>query len=184
MLSLILAASLLAAPARADLRTWVVTPPDPLRERIGTPSIEGTLVEVRGFDAEHSRAVAILRRPDGSLRSVTAAWLDPESRAIVDAWPDPRPDRRHRRTTEPPIPARDDIYPRQGPGAAGIERHETENFVFHRGSRRDGSGAAWFEPWQHANPAALVFSNARFRGIATHRSASPDAGHAVPEAVR
>ncbi len=155
MLSLLLTASLLTAqvpaspPASsppADLRTWVLTPPEPLRLRIGSPSIEGRLAEVRGFDAEHSRAVAIIRRPDGTLRSVTAAWLDPESRAIVDAWPDPRSDRRGRRAAEAPIPTRDDIYPRQGPGSEGIERHETENFVFHWGGRRDGSGAAWFEP--------------------------------------
>lgn len=146
MLASAIAASILATVVPADHRPWVVTPPDPLRERIGTPTFEGTLVEVRGFDSDHSRAVAILRLADGSLRSVTAAWLDPESRALVDAWPDPRPERRARRAAEPALPTRDDVYAREGADAAGVERRETEHFVFHWGERRRGSGSAWFEP--------------------------------------
>ena len=131
-------------------RSWQVTPPQALRSRIGTQTIEGHLVEVRGFDAEHSVRVAIIERPNGTRVSVVTRWLDRASQEVVDRFPDARAARRERRAAEPPLALRPGEYPSdaeaKGSPVDQIERAATEHFHFHWGTRRDGSGAAWFEP--------------------------------------
>jgi hypothetical protein len=129
-----------------DDRRWIVRPPELLAERIapsGELVLEGRLVDVRGFDAEHSVLVAIIEDSAGRRRSVVARWLDDASRALVAAFPDPSPEREARRAAEPAIPERFDMYAKDDPK---VERERTPNFVFHWGRRTDGSGAAWFTP--------------------------------------
>ncbi len=150
------------SPAESTLRTWRVTPPQALRARIGTPTIEGRLVEVRGFDAEHSLRVAIIERVNGSRLSIVTRWLDRESQAVVDRFPDARAERRERRAAEPPLGLRPGEYPVPRPEGEtdGIERAATEHFHFHWGTKRDGSGAAWFAPGFRER-TLLAFEDAR-----------------------
>lgn len=65
-------------------QTWNLVERPPLSD--WPASVKGTLLEVKGFNAEFSEAVAMLKLEDGRLRGIPYRALDSRGQALVDAW--------------------------------------------------------------------------------------------------
>lgn len=139
--------------------------------------LTGELLDIRGFDAAHSQAVAILRLPDGRTRSVPSGLLDDAGRAALA-------ERLARREKTPPAtgPARTFVPGEYDPAtdAAAVNIHQTDHFAFHFGNNKQGSGRAFFDDPAFLDRITREFEHtwAFFRD--TLKSPLPGSDHTPP----
>lgn len=103
--------------------------------------LTGTLLEVKGFNAEFAEAVAMIRLADGRVRGIPYKALDATGKARVDAWlnanPAPKPTRSNTHVFKPgPYdPAKD---------AGSVKFKQTDHFCVHYGNKPNADIKALF----------------------------------------
>ncbi len=105
-------------------------------------TVEGQLLEVRGFDAQFSEAVAILKLKDGRTRGIPSGVLDDSGKRALAEWLAARP-------KPEPVEEKAFVFA-QGDydrvkDAQKVNFRESEHFTFHWGKGGDASGKIVFD---------------------------------------
>ncbi len=122
----------LAVVAALTLQTskWTLVEKPPLS--FWPDQLTGSLIEVKGFNAEFAEAVATIRLADGRVRGIPYKALDTTGKARVDAWlkanPGPKPSRSSNHVFKPgPYdPVKD---------APSVKFKQTDHFCIHYGNK-------------------------------------------------